>query len=123
MFDLGGMSSDACMQAAEYLGRKAAGGAAASAGAGIFNWLKEKLTGPVDKAALEKLEDNPQSEAARKMLEGAIQARLEAERSLVEDLSKLLKEGGKTLTQKIVGDNNTGIQVKGHGNTVSVDRK
>jgi len=90
MIDLG-LSAAAVVAAAEYLGQKAADGAAFSAGAKVIDWIKEKLTGQADKAALEKLEENPHSESAREKMQEILAARLKQDANLAQNFEMLLK--------------------------------
>jgi hypothetical protein len=120
MFDMSSLSETAIIEAAKHLGERAAGGAAFSFGAKVFDWIMEHLTGTAEKAAVEKLEKNPDSLGARRALEGLLLSRMKQQPDLAQNLATLFQESGKTLT--ITGDNNTGIQNVGHGNTITVQK-
>ena len=132
MFEtLGDLALSAVVSVSTHLaeaGDKAAKGAAGAVGDRLLKWFKAKLDDPVERGALEKMEADPWSQGARKMLEGALQERLEKDQALVAELTALLKElgaGDQSVTQKMnqSGDGNVGTQIAGSGNQVNVTRR
>ena len=132
MFEtLGDMAATAVGSLVEQFGgagEKLAENAAKAAGGRLLDWFKGKLTDPADSGVLEKLEADPQSEGAQRMLEGALLARLEKDESLASEVTALLRELGagdhsvnQTMSQK--GDGNVGTQISGSGNQVNVTRR
>ena len=109
-------------------GKSVANEAAKAAGNRLLTWFKGKLTDDADRGALERLQANPQSQGAQKMLEGALLDRLENDKPMAEELTALLRELGAgdhsvsmKLTQK--GDGNVGAQVHGDSNQINIGRR
>lgn len=119
MDDLGLLSEDAVAAAAKYLGEKAVGGAL-SVGAQTLAWIKGKLTNPVERIAIEKLQENPDSKGIVRTLEGFLLTRLEQDGALVQSLTEILKERPTALNQTTVGDENDVVQIAGNSNSVSI---
>ena len=93
-------------------------------GGKLADWLKAKLTDPAAAGALAKFEANPDSQGAKRMLEGAIRERLEQDESLVRKLTDLLKEAGdNSVTQTQTGDDNIGVQISGDRNQVNLGKR
>lgn len=121
--DLCGLSTEAITAAAQYLGEKAAGGAATAAGAKLIEWLKTKLAGPSEQELLDKLNANPSSQGTIRALDGALLSHLEIHPNDVTDIRELVTAAvGAQSTQTIVGSKNTAVQA-GHGNTINIYRK
>lgn len=120
MFDLGFLSSAAIIAASEYLAEKAAGAAANSVGAKVVDWLQQKFTGSDDKAALDKLVDNPNSGGAKLSVQGALLSKLEGNDALIQSLEELLHADAHSLTQSISGNYNSVIGNQGGHNTITI---
>lgn len=129
MVDIGVLASTALASVQGYLGSKAtafADEAAKAVGGKVLSWLRTKLSDPAERGALDSLVANPQSAGAQKMVEGALLSRLEADKSLAEDLTRLLEAAGhkieanQTITQS--GDGNQAAQVAGADNVVKINR-
>jgi hypothetical protein len=122
MVDLGILSTSAVIAAAEYLGEKAAGGAAFSAGSKLIDWLKEKLSGSVEQESLDRLASNPKSPGAIKSLDGALLSRLEQNPSFVSELETLLRETEHRAqtVQTVTGSGHTAVQLGGRNHTVTI---
>jgi len=107
-------------------GKNVVSDAAKAAGGKVSEWLKGKLAGNPDAGALAKFEENPQSQGAKRRLEGALLERLEQDETLVQELGKLLAEAGdhsvnQTLEQ--IGIGNVGVQISGSSNEVKLGKK
>jgi hypothetical protein len=120
--DLSGLSTDAIMAAAQYLGEKAAGGAATAAGSKLFDWLKSKLAAPSERELLAKLSTNPESQGTIRSLDGALLSHLETHPNEVHEIRKLLADVMAVRSvQTVIGSKNTAIQA-GDNNTIFVNR-
>lgn len=118
--DLSYLAATAALEAAKYLGKKVGDGVASSLGGKIVDWLRSRLNAPLETAALDKLQENPSSAGAQRVLEGVLLSRLETDPALAQSLYSLLKAAGPTLlTQYVSGESNNTIQIAGNHNAVS----
>ena len=99
--------------------------AKAGEGAGrLYAWLKAKLTRPVAAAALKEATERPEDEESWEDLRAQIAKLVEQNADMRSELAELLgKQAGASITtmnMKQDGDGNTGVQIKGKGNSVSI---
>ena len=91
------------------LGGAAAEESAKSAGKGVFDWVKAKLTGASAKEAVEDFEKAPDKPLNARGLQVAIEKALDGDAAAMAELQKLLADakgvsGG--LTANVTGSNN-----------------
>ena len=104
---------------------KAAAEPALAAGRRVWAWLKQKLGGK-DTATVAEVEADPARRSAPTKVTALLQDLLEADPALVEELRRILDEGGGvqaiTQTTNVQDDDNTTVQTVGSGNSVTVGR-
>ena len=93
---------------------------------GLWDLVREKLTGPAAEEAVRDLEARPNDQRRQMALELQLEKALEADPAFRDQVAALLREmeekGGRPITQiaSTVGDHNVTTQIAGSGNTTIV---